>query len=156
MRHKIHYYLILFLVALEITSCKAFKKPSPQSIHDRYTIDFKDLDNLNAVIKLAQSKYKLVFMDVSTSWSEPCRIMSKEIYTDKKVADFFNKNFVNYRIDAEQGEGPDLLLKYGIKNYPTFLLLNRRGQAILKGNGVMSAQDLIEFGQNGLELSPTM
>src|SRR3989339_764670 len=57
------------------------------------------------VLEKARTEKKLVFIDVYTSWCGPCKLMAKDIFPSKSVGDVFNKNFINYKIDAEKGEG---------------------------------------------------
>ena len=43
----------------------------------------------------AQAEEKLVFVDAYTVWCGPCKWMSKNTFTDAKVAEYFNENFIN-------------------------------------------------------------
>lgn len=152
---KPKYFLFVFSLGFVI-SCKAPSKAISQEQESQTRIDFVESGDLDSAIKYARSQYKLLFLDMYTSWSEPCQIMKDEVYTDKEAAQFFNKNFVNYRIDAEKGEGPKLVTKYGVRDYPTLLILNARGEVIHRNVSAISPQDLIKFGKEGLEMSPTM
>ena len=75
----------------------------------------------------AKSENKLLFVDFYTSWCGPCKKMTKEIFTKKEIGDFFNKNFINLKIDAEKGEGPALAKKYKPKGFPTMIFFNPDG-----------------------------
>lgn len=46
--------------------------------------------------------------------------MQKEIFPLPEVSDYFNNNFINLKIDAENGEGIELAKKYKVKVYPTY------------------------------------
>ena len=86
-------------------------------------------------------------MDAYASWCGPCKLMEKNVFTDKNVADFYNKNFVNARIDMEKGEGRDLAIKYGVRSYPTFLFLNGEGDVVGKELGYIQSKEFLELGQ---------
>jgi len=43
-----------------------------------------------AVLEKAEKENKLVFVDAYTTWCGPCKQMSREVFTKKKVADFYN------------------------------------------------------------------
>ena len=73
---------------------------------------------------------KLVFMDCYTTWCGPCKYMANNVFPTKEAGDYFNKNFVNIKIDMEKGEGKDIAKKYGVVAYPTFLILNFDGSEI--------------------------
>lgn len=83
---------------------------------------------------LAESRKtgKPVFVDVYTSWCVPCKRMEKEIFPLAKVGAKFNKNFINYRIDAEKGDGIALRKQYTVNAFPTYLFINPDGILIYR------------------------
>lgn len=91
----------------------------------------------------AKTSSKLIFMDAYTTWCGPCKYMSNTVFTQDKVADFFNANFINLKFDMEKGEGIELAKKYGIKAYPTFLILDSAGNLVHKIVGGSDADDFL-------------
>lgn len=100
---------------------------------------------LQEVLKKAQKENKLVFVDVFATWCPPCKYMSKEIFPDKTVGDFFNANFISVKIDGETDEGNELGSKMGVTAYPTLLFLDKTGEFIHKESGARSANELIDL-----------
>ncbi|WBV61415.1 thioredoxin family protein [Chryseobacterium camelliae] len=96
-------------------------------------IPFKDL------VAKAKKEKKLVFIDAYASWCGPCKMMEKNVFVQKSVGDFFNKNFVNARIDMEKGEGREIAVKFGVRSYPTYLFLNGEGELVSQNYGYMEA-----------------
>ncbi|GAB7087853.1 hypothetical protein JCM15579A_19570 [Marinifilum fragile] len=92
----------------------------------------------------AKKENKLVFMDCYTSWCGPCKYLAKDIFPQKEVGDYFNKNFVNVKMDMEKGEGIALNKKYGITSYPSLLFIDAHGKVVHKLVGGMPAEDLIK------------
>lgn len=84
-----------------------------------------------------------VFIDVMTSWCGPCKVMEKNVFTDSKAAGYFNRKFVNLKIDAEKGEGPEIAKKYGVTSYPTLIFLDSKGNFVHKVTGGLSTERLI-------------
>lgn len=78
-------------------------------------------------MKKAQKTDKMLFVDCYTSWCGPCKWMSENVFPTKEAGDFMNEKFVCIKIDMENGEGPALKAQYGVKAFPTFLLLNSDG-----------------------------
>ncbi len=103
------------------------------------------------VLKKAQESGKLVFMDCYAVWCGPCKLMAKEVFPQKIVGDYFNKNFINYKLDMEKGEGVDIAKKYGIKAYPTFLILNGDGKELGRIVGGAPAEEFIKKVQKTVE-----
>ncbi|GAA4234651.1 hypothetical protein GCM10022291_14580 [Postechiella marina] len=101
-------------------------------------------------IEKAKKENKLVFMDCYTTWCGPCKWMSKEIFPQKEVGDFFNDNFISIKVDMEKGEGIALNSKYGIKAYPTLLFIDGNGNEVHKLVGGLKAPDLIEGAKSAL------
>ena len=71
-----------------------------QQAFSQYSIKFEE-SSFASILAKAKAEKKLVFMDAYASWCGPCKLMEKNVFTDKNVADFYNKNFVNARIDME-------------------------------------------------------
>ena len=45
-------------------------------------------------IAKAKTENKPLFVDFYTDWCGPCKKMDKEVFTDAKVAEFYNTNFI--------------------------------------------------------------
>lgn len=76
------------------------------------------------VVIKAKNENKLIFIDFYTKWCGPCKMMADEIFVTKAVGDFYNSNFINYKIDAESIEGIPIARKYKVNLYPTFIFVN--------------------------------
>jgi thioredoxin 1 len=92
----------------------------------------------------AKRENKCIFFDAYASWCGPCKTMDSVVYTDSKVAAYFNKKFISFRIDMEKGEGPDLARKYpSIDGYPSLLFFGSDGRLIKTLLGSRTAPVLI-------------
>jgi len=107
--------------------------------------------DLAAVKKQAQKENKFIFVDAYTTWCGPCKWLSKNIFPQKKVGDFYNKNFVSYSMDMEKGEGIDFRKKYHIRGFPTLLFIDSLGNLVHQGVGAGDADMLIELGKTALD-----
>ncbi|OFY44326.1 MAG: hypothetical protein A2X18_01595 [Bacteroidetes bacterium GWF2_40_14] len=95
----------------------------------------------------------IIFMDCYTTWCGPCKQMANVIFPMEHVGKYFNANFVNVKIDMEKGEGIDLAKKYGIRAYPTFLILDSDGNEINRILGSADADSFIEKVKKALDPS---
>lgn len=86
---------------------------------------------------LAKAEGKLIFVDCYTSWCRPCKMMATKEFVKKEAGDYFNEKFVNYKIDMEKDEGPEIGKQYNVSAFPTFLILESNGD--LRGRAVGSA-----------------
>ena len=103
------------------------------------------------VLQESNTKNKPIFIDVYTSWCGPCKKMARDVFTQPNVGDFFNEYFINYKIDAEKGEGPEIASKYGVRAYPTMLLLSPQKQEVLHTIvGGRSPEQLIDEARKGI------
>lgn len=80
--------------------------------------------NWDQVVAVAKQQNKPIFVDVYTAWCGPCKVMAKNIFPVAEVGAKFNAGFVNYKFDAEKGEGVALAKKYNVRAFPTFLFIN--------------------------------
>ncbi|WP_316819195.1 thioredoxin family protein [Pedobacter nyackensis] len=103
------------------------------------------------VLLQAKRENKLVFVDVFTDWCGPCKIMDTKVFPQAEVGNIYNTSFINYKIDAEKGEGPAFKKKYTIQSYPNYLFINGDGVLIYRANGSMQALEFIQQAKNAIE-----
>ena len=107
----------------------------------------KSFENIK---KEAKSANKLIFIDGYTTWCSPCKWMDKNVFTNDSVADFYNKNFLNIKIDMELEEGKRIEELFAVKSYPTFLYTNAEGKLIHQGVGRHKSGEFITLGKEAL------
>ncbi|WP_162946553.1 thioredoxin family protein [Chitinophaga barathri] len=90
------------------------------------------------LLQAAQKQGKLIFVDVYTTWCPPCKQMDKEVFPLKEVGDKYNSKFLNYRLNAEKGEGIKLAGQFAVKAYPTYLYLDAQGSLLHRAVGFQS------------------
>ncbi len=95
----------------------------------------------------AKRQQKPIFVDVYTTWCRPCKVLDKQIFPQEKVGNFYNKNFINYKVDAELGEGSEIAKKYGIVQYPTLLYLDTNLDVYSPEKVIQTENELIEEGE---------
>lgn len=91
----------------------------------------------------ALKENKLIFMDAFTTWCGPCKQMARNVFTNDTVADYFNTNLVNAKIDMEKGEGIELAKKYEVQCYPNLLFIDGNGIIVHRVAGSMTSKDFI-------------
>ena len=106
---------------------------------------------LQDAINKARKENKPIFVDCFTSWCGPCHMMSTKVFPTKEAGDFFNPRFVNIKIDMEKGEGKELLKRWKIDAFPTYLILNSEGEVVYTSKGYIPAPELIKRMQEGLD-----
>lgn len=95
-------------------------------------------------VEFAQRDGRKIFLDCYTSWCGPCKKMARDIFPQQKVGDFMNPQFVCIKIDMEKGEGPELMKKFDITAFPTFIIFNSDGKEIGRWMGGADAERFIE------------
>jgi thioredoxin-related protein len=94
-------------------------------------------------IETAKKEHKLIFMDAYAEWCGPCKRMAKEVFTQKELGDFFNKYFINVKMDMEKGEGPKLAQKFKVSAYPTLFFIDAAGDVVNVQVGGVNGEQLL-------------
>lgn len=97
---------------------------------------------------LAKEQGKLIFMDAYAVWCGPCKQMTNNVFPQKEVGDFFNKNFINMKVDMEKGEGLTLRSTYGVTAYPTLMFIDAQGKVVESVRGARSAESLLSWAKS--------
>lgn len=92
----------------------------------------------------AKQENKILFVDVYTSWCAPCKMVAKTVFPQEKVGNYYNQHFINYQLDGEKGNGPDVVKKYGVKAYPTFLFINGDGDMVYRFAGAKDVKGFLQ------------
>ena len=71
----------------------------------------------------ALKENKLIFIDAYTVWCGPCKQMAINVFTDDAVANYYNANLINAKIDMEKGEGIEIAKLYEVNCYPNLLFI---------------------------------
>lgn len=117
------------------------------AISAQEAIQFQELPFKDIIAKAKKEK-KLVFIDAYASWCGPCKMMEKNVFTQKSVSDYYNTNFINARFDMEKGEGKDIASKFGVRSYPTYLFLNGEGELVSRNTGYMEESVFVAMAQD--------
>ena len=98
----------------------------------------------NEVLSKAKTEKKILMIDFFTDWCKWCVELDKKVYTDNDVAEFANKKQVNWKIDAEKGEGIELAKKYAVSGYPTIVFVDGNGDEVDRIVGYIPAKDFLK------------
>ena len=96
------------------------------------------------VVAKAKAENKPIFLDLYATWCGPCKVLARDVFTDKNVGEKYNASFVSYKVDAEKGEGLKLAQKYNLKAYPTCIYIDPETEKeIYRFMGVMPPASFI-------------
>ena len=99
----------------------------------------------------AKVENKLVFVDFYTKWCGPCLNMAENVFILPFIGDFYNTNFVNMKIDAENGEGVELAKRYGVNSYPTYVFVDpQNGDVVHRSKSRQEAEQFLATGKSAL------
>nr|WP_121271889.1 thioredoxin fold domain-containing protein [Pedobacter schmidteae] len=99
---------------------------------------------------MAKVRNKLIFVDFYTDWCAPCKQMTLNVFPQKEAGDFYNSNFISYKINAEKGEGPAIAKAYKVSGYPTLAYINSNGEVVHRLTSSTDVKELIEHGKMAL------
>lgn len=105
------------------------------------------------ILDKAKAEKKLIFMDAYAVWCGPCKKMARDVFAHPEVGAFFNRHFINAKIDMEKGEGPKLARTYKVKAYPTLLFIDAEGEVVNASAGALGPAAFIELAKASLQVT---
>jgi len=133
MKISMHIFTGLCLIALLLSGCKSSDKAA-KTQDSTYSngLNFMKSDRLSKVLEKASRTDKIVFIDIYTSWCAPCKLMDEYVFTDPDTKKFMDENFINYKVDAEKGNGQTVATMYGASSYPTLVFIDEDGKVLAR------------------------
>lgn len=99
-------------------------------------------------IAKAKTEGKIIFVDAYTTWCGPCKRMARDVFTDSKVGQFYNANFVNMKLDMEKKAGISFQRKYPVSSYPTLYFIDSDGKVVQKVKGSQPVDAFLSLGKS--------
>lgn len=105
----------------------------------------------------AKRQGKMLFVDVWATWCGPCVRLGKEIFPQKAVGDFFNANFVCYKLQtdpsdpAAKAHAAELEKKWKVQAIPALFWIDNDGKVAYSTLGYMSTERLIAEAKKALD-----
>ena len=106
--------------------------------------------SFNEALEESKKTGKPIFMDAYAKWCGPCKRMASTTFKDESVGEYFNKNYINLKIDWEESEGVSLRGKYVVSAFPTLFFIGSDGAVIQKVVGGQDVPGLLRQGEMAL------
>jgi len=105
----------------------------PQQAQDSISNEDNDLvfytTELVELQKKAVDEKKIVMLFFSASWCNPCKVYKEETFLEQDNKAFLQANYFIKYLDVDTDyEGIELNAKYNVKNLPTLVFLNEKGE----------------------------
>jgi thiol-disulfide isomerase/thioredoxin len=125
-------------------------------------MDFIKAESWAEVKAKAKAENKYIFLDGYTTWCGPCIMMAKKIFPLPEVGEFYNANFINVKVQLDTTEkdndhvkkwyqdGHDLMVKYKINVFPTYIFFSPDGEIVHRAVGSSDATTFINKGKDAL------
>jgi len=142
---KIAFFFLL--TSFLFFQCKSSKKTT-DVVAEKGGVQFVESETLTNVLEMAEAEGKLVFLDFYADWCQPCKMMDKDVFPLKVVGDYFNENFINYKVDVEKENGANIATLFQVSVYPTLLWLDSNGRVLERGENGMGYSKLMQLAEN--------
>ena len=113
-------------------------------------VQFIQSNEFDPVLETAAAEGKLVFIDFYTDWCGPCKLMDREVFSDRNLGEFFDDNFISYKVNAEKGNGGVLSTVYGVKAFPTLLFVDSEGKVLERAENSLTISQLRRMANDAL------
>jgi len=142
--------IFLLIPAIVIVCFCAFIKLNKVEDKEKTEVLFIEQDWAKT-LQTSKDSHKLIFLDLYATWCGPCKMLKKNTFTNKDVAEYFNSHFVNASVDVEKGIGITLAEQYNVSMLPTLIVANQDGKPILFTTGYLEPKEILRFAKAAVE-----
>jgi len=101
--------------------------------------------NLSAAKQLAATEGKLYLVDFTAQWCLPCQWMEETTFSDNRVVNYMQENYVAVKIDIDDFDGFAWKQIYDIKALPSILIFNSKGELLEQYTGSHAPSGLLKI-----------
>jgi thioredoxin-related protein len=111
--------------------------------------------SLDEAVKKAKVENKPIFIDVYATWCGPCKYLSREVFVEDELGAYMNANFINLKLDGEEGDGDYLMAEFGLDAFPTMLFLSPNQEELNRIVGALSAEEILDISKGVIDPTST-
>ncbi len=113
--------------------------------------NFEDISVQDAVNKSASTN-KPVFLMLYQSTCGHCEKMLNEVMTDTAVFEFYNRSYINVKVEMlKHPDAQKLIKQFNVQSFPTFVIMNKDVEVLSQFVGEFKAEDFLNMGELALQ-----
>ncbi len=107
--------------------------------------DIEWVDDITSTQELTQDSNKNTLLFFTAKWCSPCRIMKREVFSDKAVEEVINSQFTPVMIDMDNPKTKELVQYYKVNATPTTIILDAQGEVLDYAVGKIEKKKFLEM-----------
>jgi thioredoxin-like negative regulator of GroEL len=96
-----------------------------------------------AAVNNSKRSQRPLLLDFGATWCGPCKKLEATTFKDREVSAVIQNGYVAVKIDVDRN--PELASKYGVKSYPTIVLVAPDGREIARRSGYVDAGPFLQW-----------
>lgn len=98
-------------------------------------IEVENPGDWEVVLQKAKSQNKLVLVDMYTDWCGYCKMMDRDVFSDKEYQEELASQYIPVKIDGDSGFGKKFVADYKVQGFPTFIFFDANAQVLDRVEG---------------------
>lgn len=144
------YRMLILLACAAVAGIWYFgSRPAPSAV--AWVHDYED------ALRQAEASSRLVLLDFGADWCPPCETMEQNVFSDPEFAAELAKWVVPLRVDLSDrppSSVGEVVRRYEVSALPTFIVVDTKGQVVVRRAGTMSAGQFLDFVRGAVDQAP--
>ena len=110
--------------------------------------DIEWVNDITSTQELTNNSDKNTILFFTGKWCSPCRIMKREVFSDKEVERIINLQFTPVMIDIDNANTKEIVKYYKVSATPTTIIIDSRGEVLDYVVGKIEKKKFLEMLSN--------